>query len=291
MMWYQFALISAFFSAGAAILEKKTLFKTEVLEFSLILAWGNLFFSIPLLIFINWQSVSNISLLVLYGKTILGMFSFLFVMYGIKNLEISGALPILTLTPGLVAIVAFVMLGTTLSSGEIIGMWGLLVDTYVLQLGNKKGLLGPFKVFYYSKGHHYIIAALLIFTITSILNKVLLSSFRLPPNALIFTQHLFLAVNFSIFALIYRKGKPEVASTVGSSWKYFIILAIFTIIYRLSQMEAVKLGSVAMVLSLKRISVFFAVVFGGSLFKEHYLMRKTIATLVMLAGAALVILS
>lgn len=219
------------------------------------------------------------------------MFSFLCVMYGIKNLEISGALPLLVLTPGLVALAAFLFLGAALTSWEIVGMLALLVGTYVLQLANKSDLLSPFKVFYYSKGHHYILAALIIFTVTSILDKLLLSGFKLPPNALIFFQHLFLAFNFSVFAIIYRKGKPLIAKTFGSSWQYFIVLAIFTIIYRLTQMEAVKLGSVALVLSLKRISVFFAVVLGGTLFKEHYLLRKTLATLVMLAGAALVILS
>jgi len=79
-------------------------------------------------------------------------------------------------------------------------------------------------------------------------------------------------------------------STFKNSWKPILLISLFTIIYRLTQIEAVKIGQVALVLALKRVSVFFAVVIGGRRIKEHYLLRKTIATLIMLAGAALVII-
>jgi len=108
MEWYIFALISALFSAMAAIGEKKTLFKENALEFSAVLAIFNLFFSIPFVVYIDFNSLPLPALAVLYGKSILGMCSFLFIMYGIKNLEISGALPILVITPGLVAFFAFI---------------------------------------------------------------------------------------------------------------------------------------------------------------------------------------
>ena len=290
MQWYYLALISALFSASAAIMEKKTLFKERALEFSAVLAIFNVLLSIPFISQIDFSALPIPALAVLFGKSILGMTAFLFIMHGIKNLEISGALPILVLTPGFVAFFAFLLLKETLSMGQVGGLVLLLVGTYVLQMAHEKDLLAPFKIFGKSKGHRYLLGALIIFTITSILDKWLLRDFKLPPYTMLTFQHLFLGINFFILTLIRRKSAVSLVKTFKNSWKPILLISAFTIIYRLTQILAVKSGSVALVLALKRVSVFFAVVIGGQLFKEHFLRRKTIATLIMLAGAALVII-
>lgn len=290
MTWYGMALVSAFFSAAAAIFEKKTLFKEKALEFSIVLALFNVVLSLPFLASINFSALSGAALGVLYGKTILGMLSFLCVMHGLKNLEISGALPLLVLTPGIVAFAAFVLLGEALGQHEIIGLVLLLVGTYVLQILHGNDLLAPFKIFYQSRGHRYIVGALLLFTITSILDKMLLKNYKLPPTAFLVFQHLFLAINFMLLGWMHRRRSFDLRPVFKRSWMPILLVSVFTIVYRYSQIEAVKLGSVALVLALKRVSVFFAVVLGGSYFRDHFLLRKTIATCIMLAGAALVIL-
>lgn len=291
MTWYGFALISAIFSAAAAVFEKKTLFKEKALVFTLILAFFNIILSLPLAFTIDFTKISAISLLVLYGKTILGAFSFLFVMKGLKNLEISGALPLLVITPGLVAFFAFILLGERLNLFQIVGLIALLLGTYVLQAHHHENVLEPFKIFYRSRGHRYIVGALLLFTVTSLLDKILLKNFRLQPHPFLVFQHLFLAFNFILISLAGHINVTQVKSALKQSWKPILLVSVFTIIYRLTQIEAVKIGSVALVLSLKRISVFFAVVFGGKIFHDHYLTRKTIATMIMLAGAVVVILN
>lgn len=290
MTWYSLALISAFFSAAAAFFEKKTLFREKALEFSIVLALFNVALSLPFLPTINFSALSSITLAVLYGKTILGMLSFLCVMHGLKNLEISGALPLLVLTPGIVAFAAFVLLGEALGRYEIVGLLFLLIGTYVLQILHGKDLLAPFKIFYNSRGHRYIVGALLLFTITSILDKILLKRYNLPPAAFLVFQHLFLALNFVLAGWMHRRKSFDLRPVFQRSWLPILLVSVFTICYRYSQIEAVKLGSVALVLALKRVSVFFAVVLGGSYFRDHFLLRKTIATCIMLVGAALVII-
>ncbi len=290
MEWYIFALISALFSAMAAIGEKKTLFKENALEFSAVLAIFNILLSIPFIFYINFNALPMPALAVLYGKSILGMCSFLFIMYGIKNLEISGALPILVLTPGLVAFFAFILLDESLSTWQIVGLILLLVGTYILQLVHKKDLLEPFKIFVKSRGHRFLLGALIIFTITSLLDKWLLRDFKLPPYTMLTFQHLFLGINFFFLTLIRKKSTSTILHTMKNSWKPILLVSAFTIVYRLTQIFAVKSGSVALVLALKRTSVFFAVVIGGQIFKEHYLLRKSIATIIMLVGAAMVII-
>ncbi|MBT3691274.1 EamA family transporter [Candidatus Woesearchaeota archaeon] len=286
--WYVLALVSALFSASAAIFEKKVLFKEKALAFSTALAIFNLVLAIPFFFFIDMSSVSSISLLVLFFKSILGAFAFLCVMLGIKNLEISNALPLLVLTPGFVAFFAFIFLKEVLSGIELIGMLLLLGGTYILQLKLNQKFLDPFRIFLKSKGHKYIIGALVLFTITSILDKALLKNFKLPVFAFMGFQHLFLAIVFIAIVLFSGKIK-EVAKPLKNSWKWILPLAFLTITYRYAQIEAVKAASVALVLSLKRVSVFFAVLIGGSLFNDHSLLRRVLATAVLILGAIFII--
>ena len=210
-------------------------------------------------------------------------------MLAIKNMELSGALPLLVLTPGLVALFAFLILGEALSNLEIIGMVLLLSGTYVLERRGKD-FLEPFKVFVRSKNHHYIIIALLIFTATSIMDKWLLRDFQLAPSAFIPFQHLFLAINFLLIVLFTEFNiLKKIKSHSKDIWGIVILVSLFTVGYRYFQIETVKIAPVALVLTVKRSSVFFATVIGGKLFNEHHLLRKAIATLIMIAGAVIML--
>ncbi len=280
--------MAAFFSAAAAILEKKILFKEKALSLSLILSLFNLILAIPFFFFIDYPSITSQGLLVLFFKSILGAVAFLFVMKGIKNLEISKALPLLVLTPGLVAFFAFITLGESLKLIEIGGMLLLLGGTYILQLKEKQSLSSPWKNFIKTKGNHYILGALILFTLTSILDKAILKNYKVPLNAFMGFQHLFLAIVFLVLAIIYSRNL-DLKKTFKFSWWPIFILAIITIIYRYSHLYAISVAPVALVLSIKRISVFFAVLLGGKLFRDTSLKRRVIATAIMIIGAILII--
>lgn len=286
--WYFLAFISAFFSASSALVEKKILFKEKALSFSFILALFNIILAIPFFFFVNLSNLTFSGLIVLFFKSFLGALSFLCVMLGIKNLELSEALPLLVLTPGFVAFFAFLFLGESLLPTEIIGMALLLSGTYILQLKTKQKMFDPLKKFLKSKGRMYIVYALILFTTTSVLDKAILSKFKVPINAFMGFQHLFLALIFFSF-ILFSSRITESSKTLKRSWTWIFILSVFTILYRYTYIWAVKLTSVALALSIKRVSVFFAVVIGGKIFKEKDLLRKSIATAIMIGGALLII--
>ncbi len=289
MTWFIIALISAVLSATASIFEKKILFRLGALEFSFLAAVITLLFSIPFFFAVDYASLQLNSLFVLYLKSILGALAFWCVMLAIKNMELSGALPLLVLTPGIVAFFAFLFLGESLSDLEIIGMFLLLAGTYILERRGKD-FLEPLLIFIKSRNHHYIIFALSLFTITSLADKWLLRDFQLEPTVFIPFQHLFLAVNFLIIVLVKETNVFKNIKTHSTDiWLFVIAVSIFTVGYRWSQVEAVKIAPVALVLTVKRSSVFFATIIGGKIFKEHHLIRKAIATLIMIAGAVIML--
>ncbi|MBI9067708.1 MAG: EamA family transporter, partial [Salinivirgaceae bacterium] len=198
-MWITFAIISALFSAAAAITEKKTLLKDDPLVFSLVLAFFNLILSLPFFFFIDFGLISQAAIITLFIKSMLGALSFLLVMKGLKKLEISSSLPLLVLTPGLTAIFAYFILNEKLLGVEIVGMIILLFGTYLLQLKSNQNLIDPFLFSKQNKAYLYIIGALLIFTITSILDKTILGKYKMAPHAFLPIQHLFFVINFIAF--------------------------------------------------------------------------------------------
>ena len=289
MDWFTLALISAVLSAAASILEKKSLFTYDALEFSFILSAFNLLFSLPFFFYVDYSALTTSALLVLFVKSVMGVLAFWCVMLALKNLEISGALPLMVLTPGLVAFLAFLFLGESLSPLEIAGMFLLLSGTYILEMKVEESILHPFRVFMNSKSHHYILFALLLFTATSLLDKALLSRFKMTPYSFMAFQQLFFVLIFIAIFLFKNRSLRINPSLFSVNWYILALIGIFTIGYRYTQIESVKIAPVALVLSVKRISVFIAAIGGGRIFREQSLLKKAIATIILIAGAVLIL--
>ncbi|HRI46035.1 MAG: EamA family transporter [Ignavibacteriaceae bacterium] len=291
MSWFALAFFSALFSAAAALSQKQVLRKMEAFDFSLVVSVIVLVISIPLLLTMDFDKITTPSMLALFVKSILGAGAFICVMLAIKNLEISGALPLLALTPGFVAVFAFLFIAESLSTNEMFGIGLLMLGTYILEVKSNQKLLDPYIILAKSKFHRYVIGALLLFTISSILDKVILKNFKLPPDSFLFFQHLFLALIFFGVSLLRDKKMEVRIKTMKENKELFIwvfVIAVLTFGYRWTQIEAVKIAPVALVLSVKRISVFFSTLIGGKIFKESGLLKKAIATAVIIAGTLLI---
>ena len=287
--WFAIAFASAVFSACAALSQKKILFEIEALLFSFSLFAFVLFFSLPFIFYSEFGSLTLASTGVLFIRSFLGAVSFLFVMLSIKNMEISRALPLLALTPGLVAFFAFIFLNDNLTAIQIGGMFLLLLGTYVLEIKNRKNFLEPFMIFIKSKAHHYVAIALLLFTITAITDRALLSKYRFSPEPYFLIQQLFYLISFSIILIFSKKGNYNINILKNVNIiKWLLLIAILTVLYRYTEILAIKIAPVALVLSVKRISIFFAVIIGGKLFKEKELIKKIIASALIIGGSLLI---
>jgi drug/metabolite transporter (DMT)-like permease len=290
MTWFAVAIISALLSAFAAITQKKVLFNLGALEFSFLLSIVNLIFSIPFFFFIDYETINTLNLSILFAKSAIGVLAFLCVMISLKNLEISNALPLLALTPGFVAVFAFFILGESLKSIEVVGLMLLIVGTFILESKNIKEFVLPFNVFLKSKYHRFIILALLLFTASSIMDKLLLIKLNLTPISLTAFQHIYFAILFSIIFLFFRsKEKISSASLNKDSIGWITLISVLTIGYRYTQIVAVSLASVALVLAIKRTSVFWATVIGGKLFNDKDLLKRSVAAILILIGAILIL--
>ena len=288
MSWLGFGLISAFFSALAAITQKKVLRVNSALHFTAVLSIFNLLLLIPIPIFFPLTSIGSVTLLVIVIKSVLSGAAFLMVMQGIKRAEITSALPLLILTPGVVALLAFVFLGESLSSYDLAGIALLVIGTALLQyrsrdvvalihLKNRRGIF-------------FIVIALMLFSLTAVLDRAILNNYKVPAVDFWFYQHIILCLFFNLVAIGIKREVKQLLLVGKRAWRLILLISVFTLIYRYTFILTVKAApAVALALSLKRVSVLFVIVLGGNYFKEKSLVKKTVGTLILLTGAWLLV--
>ena len=290
MIWFWLAIFSALLSAAAAILQKKTLKEMSALNFSFSVSFLIAVFSTPLLFLTDTDKLSSAGLFYLFIKSVINASAFFCIMTALKNLELSRTLPILAASPLLIALLAYFFLGEDLKSIEVAGMFLIVAGTYILEIKKSENIFYPFTVFSRSGYHRIIILALVLITISSVMDKFILVKFKIPPVLFVVIQNYFFLLIFSA-VIIFSKSKNEVVNLVKNNKTLILLLVIISVItigYRLLQIEAVKLAPVGIVISLKRLSVFFAVLIGAKIFREESYLKKIIATALIVGGAMLI---
>ncbi|HTX17558.1 MAG TPA: EamA family transporter [Bacteroidota bacterium] len=282
MNWLILATSSALCSAAAAIAEKKALFRISALEFSLSVSLLVLLLSLFVPLTVDVATIPGNQILLIVGKSILGGGAFLLVMLSLRHNEISEALPLLGLTPAVAALLSMASLGDGLSWREWLGIVLMIAGIYVLEKKPGGGILVPLKSLFTAKGHRYVFSALALFAISSVLDKLLISGYRVDPLVVLFYQHCTYAGIFAVAVFSRRSVTRSFSLHAREQLPLIALVAILTLGYRITQLEATKEAPVALVLAVKRTSILFASLLGGKLFSDERLNWK-------LAGGALIV--
>jgi drug/metabolite transporter (DMT)-like permease len=123
-----------------------------------------------------------------------------------------------------------------------------------------------------------------------VFDKYLVSGIKTPPLVVLFYQHaVFLVLYGGLYFRKHRSLKSFTESGMRSTVLLILAVAVLTMGYRYTQLAAVKLGSVALVLAVKRTSVFWAALVGGKLFDEKRLVPKLIAAACIIAAGFIIL--
>ncbi|NUN08862.1 MAG: EamA family transporter [Ignavibacteriaceae bacterium] len=293
MDWFLLAFISAVFSAVSAVSEKKSLFSLGALEFSYLSSVIALVFTIPFFIIMPPLPPLSAELVLLLIKTLMGAGAFFCVMSAIKNLEISEALPLLALSPAFVAVAGVIFINDTLAPTEWAALILMAAGTYILELrSGNNGIAAPVKALFDLAKYKYIILALILFTGSSLIDRLLLKDYKLAPYTFTALQQLFYTLIFLIAVAASKKNPVTLFRLPDKKVLGLLVaLGIFTVIYRYTQIEATKLAPVALVLSVKRLSVLMAVFGGGKIFKEKEVPKRVLAAVIILSGAMILLIN
>ncbi len=285
--WHIFALLSAFFVALGLILRKKVLLKEHVAEFL------GAFYLISLLIILPFYQKATFSYplkwyIIILITSLIGSISLLLLCKSYRHLEISEVAPLTNLSPIILIFIAFLFLRELPSLWQLSGILLIILGAYSLEIDYKhKNFLRPFKIFE-NKYYIYILLAMLGYSITATLDKFILNNIDYFSYYFI-TRFFFLAIFFSYHSVVYDGYKGIKKGIVNHGWLIFII-AIIALISSLFYLKALSLTMVSLVIPIKRLSTLIAVVIGGTLFHEHGLVQRILACVLMIGGAALIIL-
>jgi len=285
-LWILFALLTAFFLATSDALTKRILAKRD----EYFVAWARMFFSMPLLLlsllFIDipalnatfWQATLaaiplEITALVLYTKAL-------------KASPISLTTPFLALTPLFLIVISYVIAGEKISVSGAAGIVLMAVGSYMLNLHKiRHSFVEPIKAVLREKGCVLMIVVAFIYSMTSSLGKVAITN----SSPVFFGSFYFLLITviFTPISMFMNKGKiviskKEIAPlfVVGITQSLMIIL----------HMTAMSMTKVAYMISVKRTSLLFSIIYGYFIFKEEKITEKAVGAMIMFAGFLMIVL-
>jgi len=290
MEWYGFAIGCALLAGLAAIIEKKALHRVHAMEFSAVLALFNLTISLLLLPKVNFNIPATTYLLIFIASFVASI-AFLFIAKSLRHAEISLTSPIIAFGPGITAIMAFLVLGETISTPQILGILMIVLGSFVLRMDFTTMKL---KKVFHSKYIQYIIFALFLYGISSLIDRFVLdvnSPANINPETYLFLAHTFIAINFLFMLALMYNGIADIKRCIKIRWQWILAVAVLTTAARLLYGYAVSLENVGLVSPIKRTSILFATIVGGTLFHEKHLIKKALACVIMLCGAFMIILS
>jgi len=292
MNWIGFSLLSAFFDAFVHVLSKKAL---KVNSHYIVSISMTIFTAIFCAI---WSYLNGIPKLDLYFfkiatlASVMGGVGMLCFLSGLKKSDISFAIPLLCFGPIFTALWEWLFLDGSMSLMGFMGVVIVLVGTYSMELDQvKNGYLAPIKSLYYNTGARLVFAASLIWSLSSMLDKVGV----LNTNAVVWTG----VVNFfmSIFLFLAGLFSKNIAiknlntkALLSKNTLFLFCLSLFFSLMLVLQLHAFSLINVAYVLSLKRASILLSVLAGFVFFNEQKMKERIIATLIMVFGGVIIIL-
>ncbi len=277
-------------TATAAILEKKSLRQEHAASFSAALSLAALAVSLSFLPVADFSTVTVPAAALVAGVAVMAAGSFLLITKAMRHLEVSTVSPLLVAEPGVVAVLAFYLLGEQLSLKQVIGVGCMILGTYALELAAAPEFKGTWRSFFESRHVRYVALAMLLYSVSSLFDRVVLSRFGLNPSAYIVLVHVFVAATFLAFVTLRYGGWRDIRHTFKAEGGLILLIAVITVLYRFFQAQAVILASIGLVIAIKRSSALFATIIGGELFHEHNLWRKVAACAVMVVGAGLIVI-
>ena len=285
MSWFFLSLLAAFTLATSDALTKKSFSDQSPYMMGLIRLGYTLPWMLISLLFIPLVVPDSTFWLCMLAGLPLEALAFYCYMKAIKVSPLSLTVPFLAFTPGFIILTGWLILGEKISTG---GLWGIILimaGAYSLNLSHTRyGLVGPLIAIFKEPGSRLMLLVSFIYAFTSTIGKLAIIHsnpyfFGIVYNVALTTlMILFLPAVVNAGPRKNLLKKPVVGLILGA----IVAVEIF------SHMLAVSLTNVAYMISLKRMSLLFGVVYGALLFKEEKIMERLAGAIIMITGVFLI---
>ncbi len=287
-MWFWLSLLSAVLGAADIIISKYTLKKVS----PVVLNWAANSLMIPFILVIVlrsgipafnltfWIAVTGSSLAWVVGKSMFNV--------GLKNHLTSQIIPLTSFSGIFTYVLALLFLNEHLRLLSVAGLFLVVIGSYILNADQaKEDLLKPFKLILKNKNSVLFLLALVITSFTAILDKTGL--LNISPVSVLFVlliEDILETIMLTSYLMVKEKTWIK---EVKENYKLLFVnsLMLFLIGYVIFLAYTIQ-GPVALVLGIKRLQIFFILMFGYLFLNDKPTKHTWIATAVMIVGTILI---
>ncbi len=211
---------------------------------------------------------------------------FFLYMKAIQVSPLSLTVPYLAFTPVFMIATGFVFLDEVPDRWGITGIAAVCAGSYVLNIDIKRrSLLEPFRAVFKETGSWLMLFVAFVFSFSAIIGKlaILHSSVMFFQMSFFTTLNLLVIIIFLIFGKIKLKTftqMPVKGACAGILLYFHIMLHGF----------AISMTKAVYMMSVKRLSILFGVIYGGLVFKEENFLMRFSGAVLMFVGAGVILL-
>lgn len=212
--------------------------------------------------------------------------AFILHMVAIKLSPLSLTLPYLAFTPVFMIFTGFIFLDETPNIYGIGGIFCIGIGSYILNLmPGKWTLFGPFKFFLKETGSWVMLIVAFLYSFAAVIGKLAI----LHSSPMFFSMSFFSVFNILMILFLWTIRKVRLKNISQEPLKGALVGG-FLFAHILFHGFAVSMVTAAYMISVKRLSVLFGIIYGWILFKEKNIMIRISGAFFMVAGAMLIIL-
>lgn len=287
-MWFWLAFCSAITGAVEITLNKKALNKVS----AVMLTWSLFTLSLPLTAYFALKnglpSLNQMFFLGVTASSVTFIFSKTISNETIKNNLVSKVFPLTAFNGFFTYVFGLLFLSESLRLIPVIGLFLTVVGSYILNADQtKEDLLKPFKLLFTNKASLLFLFAIMLNALTAIFDKIGINNTQ-PVNSAfaLLAEDVIMIVILTTYLL-----KKEHKKWIKEFKDNFIILLANGFIYGLSTLlvfSALTGGPVALVLGVKRLQIFFILIFSYIFLKDKPTKYSWIAAAIMTLGTLMI---
>ncbi|MBS1258273.1 MAG: hypothetical protein MAG551_01329 [Candidatus Scalindua arabica] len=285
MSWFVYAFVCALSLATADALSKKVLDDNAD---PYVIAWVRTGYATPfiavLIPFIDIPELDRIFFIITFLAVPLDVIAVLLYIRAIKVSPLSLTLPFLSLTPIFLIVTSYIILGEKPDKLGFIGIILVVIGAYLLNVhAINQGFLAPFKAIAKEQGSLLMIVVAFIFSVGACLGKIAVQ--HSSPE--FFSVIYIFLLSLVLFIIISLKSKHFLSKSISRPIP-FIFIGLLIAIMIVTHLKAISLIEVSYMVSVKRLSILFGVLYGITLFKETNIKERFLGASVMVSGIILI---
>ncbi|MGD2117585.1 MAG: DMT family transporter [Chromatiales bacterium] len=285
MHWLPITLLCAFMLASSDAVVKKYLSQIDVRSLIVVRLGLAGLLMLPIGLTLPWPALTANFWLWMLLLVPLEITAMLLYVTAIRDYPLSLTLPYLAFTPAFAAINAWLILDEHISLYGLSGMLLIIIGAWLLNIPENRQhtarrALDPLRAIARNRGSRLMLTAALIYSISAVGSKSAMTG--IAP--LQFGAFYFGTIGM-VALLLFGRGSLQ---PIRQHWRASLVVALFMAIMVFAHFLALSLTEVAYMISVKRLSLLFGILYGAWLFHEKHLSMHLFAAGLMLAGVFLI---